>query len=150
MRRTLRVLRGSSAIDDDGGDRRLLARASRPFLKGFTALGETPAPSRFPERSGHLLPRSRRQAALFRRAGANAGRQALSRGAGKRRPPTSRCRQKVRADGGRLRQAAGKFATTGILWDCRMSRRRPKKDSMGMDYIAVYEGDEDDGSVRQD
>ncbi len=32
--------------------------------------------------------------------------------------------------------------STAIRWDCRTPRPTPKKDSMGMDYIPVYDGED--------
>ena len=45
--------------------------------------------------------------------------------------------------------ASARSNTTAIPWALPDTSPTPKKDSMGMDYIPVYEGDDsDDGSVK--
>ena len=45
------------------------------------------------------------------------------------------------------RASASGFSTTATRWACPDVSKTPKKDSMGMDYIPVYEGEDTDSST---
>ena len=95
-----------------------------------------------------LLPRPRRQAALFADAPQDAGRQRLPS-----RTRRGRRQLRFRGSGGAVTDGSGIPAKGRILpetrWAFRTRHRRRRRTPWGSDYIAVYEGeDTDDGSVK--
>ena len=99
-------------------------------------------------RPADLLSGSGRQAVLFADAEEDAGRPRLSRRSRQRRRQLRRCRRGGEA-GGIRRPAERKIKYYRNPMGLPDTSPVPKKDSMGMDYIAVYEGeDSDDGSVK--
>jgi membrane fusion protein, copper/silver efflux system len=143
MRRTLRVLAVSAVIMTAGIGGFWLGHQG--VLKGFTALGQTQAPSRpsgpviyYQDPDGKPLysadpaqtPDGRPYRAVLASEDLSFDTPAKAPGDVASAPGAKRIRY--------YRNPMG-------LPDVSPT---PKKDSMGMDYIAVYEGDDDDGSVK--
>ena len=100
------------------------------------------APKVRADRADHLLAAPRRVAGMVGVRGGDGGWPRVSARAGQRGSLAGPCAEPAPAGG-----AERSILFTAIRWACP-TPRRCRRDSMGMDYIAVYEGgDSDDGSV---
>ena len=144
-----------------GGGRRLLGRAATASalpdrlpahgldVRTHLGLGAAGTAASQPAPTGpvDLLPRSGREAVLLGEPQADGGRARLPRRSTPARTSASTTSRQQAAEAPAPSRAAKRVLYYRNPMGLPDTSPMPKKDSMGMDYIPVYEGEDDDGST---